>query len=162
VKEIIEKKKEWDRKYYFRYKLHAFFKDYPEKRNKEIKQPKKQRRIKEIIEGKLEFYLNPTSTFRKGMKQEMKVTEEMLKQVYKKLGPNPVCYLTGDKIDVKDAKSYNLDHIIPRAQGGDNSIDNLGILTKQANMAKSEYTMEEHIEYCKKVLIHQGYRIEKI
>lgn len=144
----------WNKLYYFRLKLYSFF---SRRESKKCKEPKYKRKYRKIITGKLGCFINSNKFYEN--RNRMKITKEILNKALEKLGPNPICYLTGDKIDINDAKSYNLDHIIPKAKGGDNSIENLGILTKQANMAKSEYTVEEHIEYCKKVLNHQGYDV---
>lgn len=69
-----------------------------------------------------------------------------------KLGPNPVCYLTGLPIDLNDSKSYQLDHKIPKSRGGNNSLDNCGVVCKKANMSKSDMTYDEYIELCKLVI----------
>lgn len=72
------------------------------------------------------------------------------------------CYLTGDIIDISEPSTYSFDHRIPVAKGGDNSFANLGICTQDANMAKSDMTPEEFVTFCKKVLVHNGYLVEKL
>jgi hypothetical protein len=72
--------------------------------------------------------------------------------ILNKLGKNPKCYLTGVDIDINDTKSYNFDHIIPVSRGGTNTLDNLGICTKQANQAKNNMTPDEFINLCKLVV----------
>lgn len=94
-----------------------------------------------------------------GKTKNMNIT---LEQVKRKIGDNPICYLTGDPIDISKSRSYHFDHIIPSSRGGQNTLENLGICTKEANQAKHDRTLEEFIELCKKVLIHNGYKIEKI
>lgn len=79
-----------------------------------------------------------------------------------KIGDEPKCYLTGAKIDLENTKSWNLDHIIPRSKGGDNTLNNANICTKEANQAKSDTTLEEFLNLCKSVLEHNGYNVEKI
>lgn len=76
--------------------------------------------------------------------------------VIKKFEQNPRCYLTGDYIDINKPRTYQFDHIIPRSRGGDNSLDNLGICTKNANMAKTDMMLDEFIELCKKVVKMHG------
>lgn len=72
-----------------------------------------------------------------------------------------ICYLTGDVIDLtKD--NFAFDHIIPISKGGKSTLDNLGITTYEANAAKNDKTEEEFVELCKKVLIHHGYKVEKL
>lgn len=82
--------------------------------------------------------------------------------VLKKIGKSPQCYLTGRKINLEEPSSYNLDHIIPTGKGGDNSIENLGITCKEANMAKHDMVLEEFLQLCKEVLEHNGYEVNKI
>ena len=76
-------------------------------------------------------------------------------EVMKKFGDNPKCYLTGLPIDIKDTRSYHFDHIIPTSRGGTNTLDNLGICTKAANMAKSDMTPDELYDLCKLIISHQ-------
>lgn len=84
-----------------------------------------------------------------------------LEDVLEIIGNNPTCYLTGDPIDIYDTRSYNFDHIQPRSRGGQNTIENLGVCTRDANQAKNDFTLDEFIELCKKVLIHNGYDVTK-
>ena len=79
----------------------------------------------------------------------------------KKVGENPFCYLTGRSIDLTKPSTYAFDHINPATLGGDNSIENLGVVCKRANQAKADMPLEEFINLCKEVLIKQGYRVEK-
>jgi hypothetical protein len=85
-----------------------------------------------------------------------------LEQAIDKLSLNPRCYLTGREIDISKTRSYHFDHILPKSRGGDNSIDNLGIAVKAANMAKSDLTIEEFIQLCKDVLVNHGYDVKKL
>ena len=56
---------------------------------------------------------------------------------------------------------YQLDHIIPSSRGGDNSFKNLGITHKIVNYMKGNLTPEELIEWCIKILKHNGYNVTK-
>ena len=78
----------------------------------------------------------------------------------RKITDNPYCYLTGDKIDLYKPSSFSFDHIKPVSRGGDSTLSNLGLCTRDVNMSKHKLTVEEYIELCKKVLIHNGYKIE--
>lgn len=78
-----------------------------------------------------------------------------------KFGETTYCYLSGEKINLFE-NNYNLDHIIPVSRGGDNSLNNLGITHKVANTMKSDLTPDELIEWCKKILEFNNYKIEKI
>lgn len=59
-----------------------------------------------------------------------------------------ICYLTGRSIDFNSPNTYELDHIIPRAKGGDNSLENLGVACPQANRGKSDLSVEEFFQMC--------------
>lgn len=84
-----------------------------------------------------------------------------ISDIIKKFGEHPVCYLTGQPIDVYKPSTYWFDHIIPVSRGGDNSLDNLGICSKKANIAKSDMTPDEFVHMCQQVLKHQGYQVSK-
>jgi 5-methylcytosine-specific restriction endonuclease McrA len=83
-------------------------------------------------------------------------------QALEKLGNNPVCYLSGVKIDLSDTKSYQFDHVLPASKGGSNEIDNLGILCRDVNCMKHDLTVDELINWCKKILRYSGYKIVRI
>ena len=69
-----------------------------------------------------------------------------------KIGDNPICYLSGRKIDLMDGKSYHLDHIIPKNRDGQNTLDNCNIACREANQAKGNLLYEELIVLCKEIL----------
>lgn len=77
------------------------------------------------------------------------------KDVIKKIGLNPRCYLTGKKIDVNDGSSYHLDHVIPTSKGGTNDLDNLNICLAEANMAKGQLMLDEFYELIEDILKHR-------
>jgi DNA-binding transcriptional MerR regulator len=79
--------------------------------------------------------------------------------VLKKIGDSPICYLTGRKIDLLKPSSFHLDHIISVKEGGTNTIDNMGLTCKEANMSKHELSTENFINLCKEVLIHNGFTV---
>ena len=70
------------------------------------------------------------------------------------------CYLTGRSIDMlKD--DYHFDHIHPVSKGGNCELTNLGVTCPEANLSKSNLTLEEYISLCKEVLENFGYTIIK-
>ena len=75
-----------------------------------------------------------------------------IKDVEKKISDNPICYLTGKKINLEEGSSYHLDHIIPTYKGGTNDLDNLGICIAEANQAKGTLFLEELYELCESIL----------
>lgn len=118
-------------------------------------QDKKNKTLNQIIHSKYwSFIMN-----RKTKKYDK--VDYTVQDVVSKVGDNPKCYITGESIDIYKPRTYHFDHIIPISRGGDNSLDNLGLCSKRANLSKSDSTLEEHIEYCKSVLLHQGYKIHR-
>lgn len=109
------------------------------------------------IYSKLYNFINRDNKMTKNLKYNK--LNFSLEDVLTKIGDEPSCYLTGDPIDISLTSTYQFDHIIPRSRGGDNSLENLGICTKQANVAKNDMTPDELVNFCKKVLIHKGYKI---
>ena len=83
------------------------------------------------------------------------------KDLLKKIGDNPICYLTGEPIDLNDSKSYHLDHIVPKSRGGDNSLDNCGLASREANLSKTYMTYDEYVTLCRKVIDHHDKTIAR-
>ncbi len=81
------------------------------------------------------------------------------KDVKNKIGDNPRCYLTGRQINLNLPNSFHFDHIKPVSKGGDNSLENLGVACKEANMAKHNLTLNEFISLCIEILTFQGYKV---
>lgn len=81
------------------------------------------------------------------------------KEVMKKIGDVPICYLTGKKIDLQKGEMYNFDHIKPVSKGGTNDLSNLGLATSNANAAKSDMSVDEFIVLCREVLEHNGFKV---
>jgi 5-methylcytosine-specific restriction endonuclease McrA len=69
-----------------------------------------------------------------------------------KFGNNPVCSLTGRPIDLMKPSTYQLDHIIPKSKGGENTLDNCQIVCKEANLAKHNLMTEEFIKLCEEIV----------
>ena len=88
-----------------------------------------------------------------------KKAEISVDEVIQKISENPKCALTGDYIDINKPNTYQFDHIVPVSRGGTNTLDNLQIVTKIANMSKATMTNDEYLEICKKVLENKGYTI---
>lgn len=59
-----------------------------------------------------------------------------------------LCALTGQKLD----RSAELDHIIPRARGGSDAIDNLRWVCASVNRMKRDLTDDEFIAACRSVV----------
>lgn len=100
--------------------------------------------IRDIISSKLKtfFYYN----------KENATVKFTVDELLEKIGQNPKCALTGRLIDLSKSRTYHLDHIIPRAKGGSNELDNCQVVCKEANQAKSDLTMDEFIQLCREVV----------
>lgn len=85
-----------------------------------------------------------------------RVYDFTIDDVKNKIGDNPVCYLTGDSINIENPKDYEFDHIVPVSKGGTGNLDNLGITTKDANRAKGDMNLKEFVELCRKVVEKHG------
>jgi|TARA_B100001939_G_scaffold99219_1_gene85493 hypothetical protein len=77
----------------------------------------------------------------------------------KVIGDEPICYLTGRKIDLYNTKSWQFDHILPKSRGGTGGIENMGIACYEANQAKGNLTVHETLQLCKEILEHNGYKV---
>lgn len=66
------------------------------------------------------------------------------------------CVYTGDTLDWKDPAGFQWDHIIPKSKGGEDTLENLQIISTDANQAKGSMTHDEFIELCKKVAERHG------
>jgi hypothetical protein len=72
--------------------------------------------------------------------------------VVNKIGEDPVCYLTGRKIDLKNTPTYSLDHRVPTAKGGTNDLHNLEICLTEVNRAKADLSLVDFYKLCEDVL----------
>ena len=59
-----------------------------------------------------------------------------------------MCSLTGVELEPETTEA---DHIVPRSLGGLNTIENIQLVTKQANRAKGTMPNDEFIELCRQV-----------
>lgn len=68
-----------------------------------------------------------------------------------------LCALTGRRL----GRSAQLDHILPRARGGGDHIDNLRWTSQEANIAKRDMTDAEFLCLCQDVMSWIGKRISE-
>ena len=61
------------------------------------------------------------------------------------------CRYTAKILDWTRPEEYQYDHIIPRSRGGENTLENLQIISKEANQAKGDMTHEEFVNFIKLV-----------
>jgi len=131
------------------YKYYTFIS--PDNRHKGTAQINRNRTIKKILIRKVRQF---SFTERIKGKHQMCKHEFNYKDLLDKIGDNPTCYLTGRPIDLTDGESYHLDHILPRSQGGSNSLDNCGLTCAEANQAKGKLSVDEFLALCKEVVNH--------
>lgn len=92
-------------------------------------------------------------TFHKDRKtKEYQEIQFTVQDVISKFGENPKCYLTGKEINIYKPRTYQFDHIVPASKGGDNSLENLGICTRDANLAKGGMMLEDFYKLCEDVI----------
>ena len=63
------------------------------------------------------------------------------------------CALTGAELTPENTA---FDHRIPLGQGGSSEKENLHAVIKQANISKSDMSMQEFMDICAKVIKHSG------
>lgn len=118
------------------------------RRNKLIK------RVEEFKRKKHKNFVESVRKFNKNIGNSVDSSLDMnfnYQDVLNKFGNITKCYLTGVDINLLE-DDYELDHIIPVSRGGLNTLDNLGILSKKANQAKSNLLVNEFIDLCKQVI----------
>jgi len=157
-----QKQKNQSRMRKYRLKLHPFVKKIEQFNHCQsiisIKEQKKLYLTNKLIQYKI--YSFHRLRIHKGNRPYM-TTTFTIDDVIQKFGDNPKCSLTGDIIDIYQPRTYEFDHIIPSSRGGDNSLSNLQILTKEANRAKQNLTDNEFLQLCLKIVKHHGYTCER-
>jgi CRISPR/Cas system Type II protein with McrA/HNH and RuvC-like nuclease domain len=97
--------------------------------------------------------------FRKFSKREE--SRFSAKELKEKVIKTPFCYLTGNSINLTEAKSYELDHIVPRSKGGTNQLENCGLASRNANRSKADLSLDEFLILCQEVLKNHGFTVTK-
>ena len=117
---------------------------------------------KYVLSRKVDTYIGRVENNNIAYNKSYQKRDENHKNILNKLIENPVCYLTGRKIDLSNGSSYHIDHINPYTDSRDNSIDNAQLACRDANMSKSDMSLENYLKLCKEVLEYHGYDIKKI
>lgn len=117
-----------------------------------INQTQYQSYINSLREKKPKSYLKVLETRIKNFQTKAQFSEVItIEQFINKFGENPVCYLTGKVLDIKDPKSYVLDHFVPVSKNGSGDIDNLKPCDPLANIMKWNIEYEEFVMLCKNI-----------
>lgn len=118
-----------------------------------------------LVMSPLDRFRNKVKNFkRKGKKNGWKMDVQNnydTRDVIDRLWPNGIsacgnkfpfikCYLTGELVNVTDTDTH-LDHIDP-TKG--NELDNIGVTQKYANQMKSDMSVDELVQMCKKIINH--------
>lgn len=82
------------------------------------------------------------------------------RDVIEKFGWETTCYITGRRINLREPKTYQFDHMVPASKGGSDTIDNLGICCRNANQAKHDMLFDDFLQLCKEVLEYNGYEVK--
>jgi 5-methylcytosine-specific restriction endonuclease McrA len=120
----------------------------------------KSRKIKNTKESVRKFQKRDNDIKKRGKVNNNLNTTFSWTDVIEKFGENTNCYLSGEKINLYE-KGYSFDHIIPVSLGGDNSLDNLGVSNEKVNRMKTDMIPDEFINWCRKILEFNGYKVEK-
>lgn len=128
----------------WRKKAHPYFKKIDAFRHNQRSEKKNK-----FIKTKSLTLLNlKAKNFQKGLTMQTFTTQDVID----KIGENPKCYLTNRTININDTSSYHFDHIVPISKGGSSDIENLGVCTKDANMAKGDMLLEDFYCLCRDIL----------
>lgn len=130
----------------------------------------KRRRLENVVDSKVQRFRakkllrDRVRGFQRRIRGKLgqaKLAHFTYKDVLRKLGANPVCYLTGTSIDLTSPKTYSFDHVVPAARGGSNTLKNLGILRSDVNRMKHDLTPDEFIQVCLEIARYAGYTCSK-
>lgn len=77
----------------------------------------------------------------------------------RKMGNIPRCYLTGLKINLENLKEYSFDHKIPRSKGGEDTLDNCELCSRDVNQMKHDLKLEKFLIFSVKIFCHQPEKI---
>ena len=132
-----------------------------QKEKNKLRQIQLRKNNKYILSRKIDTYIGRVENNSIAYNKSYQKRDDNHKAILDKLIKNPICYLTGRKIDLSDGSSYHIDHINPYAESKDNSIDNAQLACRDANMSKSDMSLESYLKLCKEVLEYNGYKITK-
>lgn len=109
-------------------------------------------RHKNTLAVKLGNFMHPNSKKRKYCVTGTDDPNLNLTELTKKIGNNPKCYLTGTPINLDNPQEYSLDHIVPITKGGQNTLENCGLISRRANIFKSDLLLNDVYHLCEQIL----------
>lgn len=74
---------------------------------------------------------------------------------------NPVCYISGEILDLNLNNTWQVDHIIPLSKGGKTTLDNIKPVSKKANKSKSDLLLKDFLKLCEQCLMYHGYKVSR-
>ena len=91
------------------------------------------------------------------LRGEGKATHKELAALWKK--QRGLCALTGRKLNRDNA---HLDHIVAKARGGSDTLDNVRWVCREANLAKRELSDAQFVKLCEDVMRWIGTRLDRL
>lgn len=110
------------------------------------------RTARKIFRGKVKTFKRRSPKGRSHTKVNNISVNFSTKDVLDKIGKNPICYITGRKINLSKSETYHFDHIIPTSKGGSNDLSNLGVCIVDANYAKGNLSLPKLHDLCEEIL----------
>lgn len=152
-------------------------------RNKKDWNAKRMRVFRSTVNGKIQTFVNRKERKQKPPEKTYTIKiENLRKQIWKrvkkmanaktttdkaglatalleKFTKEPFCYISGEKIDLTELHTWQIDHITPISKGGLNTIENLGLVSKMSNRFKHSLTLEELEILSRKFLEKRGFKV---
>lgn len=124
--------------------------DWKDRRSEDYKEYHRKRREKDPLAYR---------AFRARHNVSKEITVEWVREMWKLQSGK--CALTGRQLT---EDTFQIDHILPRSRGGSDALENLRLVSPEANAAKSHLTDEELLALCLDVLetmaLHCGPRLQ--
>lgn len=107
----------------------------------------------DTLKGRLQFLLYNSKSSARIREYEWGISIEYLEQLYE--AQDGKCALTGEVLSLHRQRRGRTTISIDRIDNSKGYVEgNIQLITFQANIAKSNYSMDELIEFCRKVVEH--------
>lgn len=118
-------------------------------------------KIDRFLQGKLRNFKRSQHKKEFGHRYGLTKSRFNYTTAYKKIFDNPICFLTGRKLDLTKPNTYQLDHIVAVSKKGKNTLKNMGLASKDANCAKGNLSVKEFMKLCIEVCEYNGYKVTR-